>query len=438
MSAAVGALYRRLIGMHTALPLASLYITSSAWLVMGTIAQLLSFIVLARVLGVEQFGQLMAVTAATHLGTHLCGLGAGEGMVRRIARRREDYAAMAGHNIMLIAITGVVLCAAITAGVYWYLPATDDSALSWSVIAAFVVANVILFRWILFTEQVFIAHWQIGRANIVNVGFAFAKAATTLLACLVFHVNTVQEWALWHFGVHGLAATLCAVALIPFGRPKWVIIKDELRLGIHFSTPWFFLTLRNNIDLLVLSIVASPALVGAYSVVKRIVETGTITSNSLNRLLYPKLARAGKDGCHAALTIILNYMLPIIAVGLASAAALYVLAPLLPLLLGDQFDAAVVGIQILAWSLVITAIKEAAFDTLGAGDEHRVRALAYNGGSIAAVFIIALLTYHFAVDGAFLAIYLTKILIGILLWSVLVSVSRRRRAIIVNQEGSSA
>lgn len=435
-----GAILRRLTDIRKALPLATLYITSSAWLVMGTAAQLVSFVVLARVLGVEQFGQLMAITAATHLGTHLCGLGAGEGMVRRTARRLEDYAAMAGHNIILMAASGIVLCVTITAGVHFYLPATDDSILSVGVIAAFVVANVVLFRWILFTEQVFIAHWKIGRANTVNVGFAFAKAATTLIACFVFDVDTVSEWALWYLGVHALGAALCALALIPFGRPKWVILRDELRLGIHFSTPWFFLTLRNNIDLLALSIVASPAVVGAYSVVKRVVETSKITSSSLNRLLYPRLARAGKEGCHAALAMILNYMLPIVAVAAASAAALFAMAPFLPLLVGDQFDAAVLGIQILGWSLIVTAIKDAAFDTLGAADEHRVRAMAYNGGSIAAVFIIAFFTYHFAVEGAFFAIYLTKAMIGVLLWAVLVSVSRRRRdgRLQATHEGSSA
>ncbi len=418
----------RLATLKARFPLATLYFSSTAWLTAGTAAQLVTFIILARALGVEQFGQLMAITAATHLGTHLCGVGAGEGMVRRVSRDRDAYPAMLGHNIILTLGSAAILIAIITAGIAWLIPLDGDALDSLVIVAAFVVSNVLFFRWILFAEQIFIAHWKIGYANTVNVGFAMAKAATAALACLALGVDTLADWAIWWTGVHALGASLCVAAIVPFGRPKWGILRDELRLGVHFSTPWFFLTLRNNIDLLVLSAIASPAVVGAYSVVKRVVETSLVTSNSLSRLLYPKLSRAGKEGCEATLRITNHYLLPIIAVAAATSLALYIVAPFVPVLVGEDYAEAVPGIQILCWSIIIFSIKTAAFDALGAADQHGTRATVYNSGSLLAAGMIGVSAYFFLVPGAFAAIYASQIAIGIALWSTLISLSRRHRA----------
>lgn len=418
----------RLAALRSRFPLAALYVASTSLLVAGTAAQLVSFVILARFLGVEQFGQLMAITAATHLGTHLCGLGAGEGMVRRVARNREDYSALLGHSIILVLATAAVLIVGLTVGISLLVTISADAARNTAIILMFAVSNVLMFRVVLLAEQIFIAQWRIPQANAVNVGFAMAKALTALAACVGFGVTTLEGWVYWHFGVHAIAAVICIAAVVPFGPPKLGLLRDELRLGIHFSTPWFFLTLRNNIDLLVLTVVASPAVVGAYSVVKRVVETSQVTSSSLNRLLYPRLSRAGKEGCHATLAVVMSYMVPIVAVAAATSAALYAVAPWVPLLVGDGFAASVDGIQILCWTLIIFAVKGAAFDALGAADMHAIRATVYNTGCVLGAGLIGLGAYFFLVPGAFAAIYVTVTLIGVALWATLIALSRRHAA----------
>lgn len=416
-----------LVALRTRFPLAALYVTSTGWLVVGTAAQLVAFVILARHLGVEQFGQLMAITAATHLGTHLCGLGAGEGMVRRVAREAGDYPALLGHNIILMLGSAAVLIVALTVGLDFFVKVAPDSAGNSAVIVLFVVSNVLFFRWVLLSEQIFIAHWRIARANAVNVGFAVAKALTVVVACVGFGVTSLETWALWHFAVHALSAAICVGAIVPFGVPKWRLLPEEIPLGIHFSTPWFFQTLRDNIDLLVLTAVASPAVVGAYSIVKRVVETSLITSSSLGRLLYPRLSRAGREGCHQTLAITSHFMGPILGVAVATAAALYTIAPWVPFLVGESFSAAVDGIRILCWSLIIVAAQAAAFDALGAADLHGIRATVYNAGSLFGAALVGAFTYLFLVPGAFFAIYLSAAAIGVLLWATLIHQSRRHR-----------
>jgi O-antigen/teichoic acid export membrane protein len=97
------------------LPMALTYFGSTASLAVSSGAQLLTFAILARHLGVEQFGLLMTITAATSLGVQLCGLGASETLVRRVANDPAIYRAALGHNLILIGASGSVLILMFTA-----------------------------------------------------------------------------------------------------------------------------------------------------------------------------------------------------------------------------------------------------------------------------------------------------------------------------------
>ena len=68
----------RLIGMLLS------YSASSASLLIANAAQLVTFAILARSFGAEEFGRYVAFIAITSIAVHLCGLGASECLVRRV------------------------------------------------------------------------------------------------------------------------------------------------------------------------------------------------------------------------------------------------------------------------------------------------------------------------------------------------------------------
>lgn len=414
----------RVRDLRRALPLAGLYLGSTASLLIGTGAQLVAFVVLARHLGVEQFGQLMTITAATNLGAQLCGVGANEGLVRRVARDAADYPLLLGHTIILMGISGAVLTAAVTLGLVALTTVSDSPHANIFGLLIFVVSNVILFRWVLVVEQIFIAHWRVVSANLVTVGFALARMLTAVVACIGFEVARIETWALWHGAVHLVAALCGALAIARFGAPRWRILREEIPFGIHFSTPWLFWSLRQNVDLLILSLVAPPAVVGSFGVTKRILDASLLPITSLNRLLYPRLAVAGRDGARATLIMTLRFLTAIVAIAASTSLALYLAAPWMPGLFGRGFGEMVLFLQILCWVLVAVAVQNAAYEALGGADRHGIRALVYNSGSAAATLLIAVLTYAFLVPGTFVAIYVSEILIAALLWGTLVWLGR--------------
>lgn len=100
---------RRFPKPRSLLPMVMSYAASGGSLIVSSAAQLATFAILARFLGVHEFSLFVAVTAISSIAVHLCGLGATECLVRRVARDHDMYPDMLGHNMILIAISGIAL-----------------------------------------------------------------------------------------------------------------------------------------------------------------------------------------------------------------------------------------------------------------------------------------------------------------------------------------
>ena len=107
------------------LPLALSYFGSTASLVMYSGAQLLTFAILARHLGVEQFGLLMTITAATSLGMNFVGCHS-ETVVRR-SRTIGHFRAALQHNLILIGASGSILILIFAATIPRFTSVSFDS-----------------------------------------------------------------------------------------------------------------------------------------------------------------------------------------------------------------------------------------------------------------------------------------------------------------------
>lgn len=418
LSAPIGALRRR--G-----PVLLLYAGSTVSLMVGSAAQLLTFAILARALGVEQFGLLMMVTALTNLAVQVCGLGGTETMVRRVARDPALYPQALGHNLILIGASGAVLVAGLAAALPHFVALSPDRGANAAAVLALVLTNVVLVRWIVLVEQVFIARWQVMNANLVNLGFALARTLAAALACLGFGVASVADWAFWHLGCHLLVAGACALALRRFGGPRWTLMPGEVRLGAYFSTPFIVQALRQNADLLVLTAVTSAEVVGAFSVARRIVDTSFLAVNALMRLAYPRLAVASERGLRAALPLTFKVLGATTAIAAGTAVAVYLVAPAMPWLFGKDFGGMVGYLRIMCWALILVTVHDVAAETLGASGRHGIRAALYNLGGLAGAALVALLTYEYQVTGTFVALYAVEGMLAVAFWAALMRLVAR-------------
>jgi O-antigen/teichoic acid export membrane protein len=405
-------------------PAGIIYVTSTGSLLLGQVAQLIGFVVLARFLGVQQFGDLMTITATTAIGLGICGLGTDEVMLRRYVRQPALYRKLLGHSIILILSSGIFLSLFAVVGLQLLLAVSASPLNSIETLSIFALSNIVLARWITFVEWIFIAKQRITYANIVNAGFATARALTAVIGCLFFGVNKLETWAIWHGGIYILGALACVAALWRYGAPQWCVLRDEFWRGLHFSTPILIDSLRQNIDRLGLAVVASPVTVGAYSVASNIVRYSLVTVNSFSRLFYPKLASAGVNGASETLKLATKYFFVIVGIGIMSSIGLFVIAPLLPWFFGREFGDSIYYLMVLCWVPVLYAIAIMPYDAMGAAEKHSVRALVFNTTGLFGCGLIAGLTYLFGVNGTIAGVLISQAIICVTMWLSLIVISR--------------
>ena len=415
----------RPLRLRARLPLLVGYLFSSGTLLAGSVSQLATFAILARGLGVEQFGLLVTVTAVANVAVQLCGLGATETLVRRVAPDAALYPRALGHALILTGASGLALTAVLALALPAFVTLSPDPVVNALALAALAATNVVLVRLVLLAEQIFIARWQIGRANLAHLGFALGRTAAAALACGAFGVEEAAPWAFWSLAAHLAMAALAWVAVRGFGPPRWELMREELPLGLWFTTPFVARALRQNADLLVLGAVAGPETVGAFSMARRIVDTSILSVEALHRLTYPRLARAAGAGYRAMGGLIGGVFLAALALALATALGSWLIAPGMPWLFGRDFGEMVPDLRAMCGVLVLVAIHDVAAEVLGASARHRIRAMLYNIGNLAGAGLSVALTFALALPGTILALYLTEAGLVVAFWSALAVLVRR-------------
>lgn len=365
--------------------------------------------------------------AVTSIATFICGLGGAECLVRRVAQNRAIYPAMLGHNLILIGVTGVILVAAGMLILPLWLSSSPEFAGNLLGLFLLLVTNIILVRFILLVEQIYIAHADFVSANLSVVGFALARMIAAAVACVIFGVSTVFGWAYWQFGVHLLVAAIYALFLRRIGRPQYTIVRNELRLGVMFASQFVFRAMRQNADLLLLGTLMPPSIVGSYGVARRIIDSSTLTVEAMNRLVYPHLARASSNGIHYALPITMRLLGAAFAIGVLTSLAIFIIAPYLPHLFGNEYDTLVSFCRTLCWIVLFVALWSIAVDLLGAASKHSYRTAVLNTGNILGAPFLALATWYAPITGTFAAIYIIEIGIVLAAWGCVIYLVRQER-----------
>lgn len=400
------------------------YAASAGTLLAGTVLQFVTFIALARMLGLDQFGTLMIILAVTNVAYFLCGLGAGDTMIRRVARQPSEYARMFGHSLLIFFASSAVLMLVVPALLFVYLQAEAPYAADFVSMALIVFSTAVCFRFVTMTEHIFLAHSRFAAANLVNFGYNVSRALTAVVTGFVLQADTIAEWAMWSGLVHVAIIVVCTVLLSRFGAPKWYFDRREFSLGVHFTTPWFFYTLWQNADLFILSLVVPHQVVGVYSAARKIMSGSQIAVTSLNRVIYPRLSVAGRDGPREALRLIRQYLAYILGFAVIASAIVFVAAPVVPFLFGAEFGDSIVYLQLFSWSLILIAAQRAAYEALGAADHHGARAATYNATLVVASVVVAIGAYIWHVPGAIVGIYISEFAAGAVMWATLLHVAR--------------
>lgn len=413
------------------------YIGSSGTLLVQSISQLLTFAILARSLGVSEFSVFITLNAVMGMAVFVCGLGAQEALVRRVARDTSEYPRFLGHNIIAMSVTGAILLIVGVAILPFFFQLVPDLGANLALIGVLILSNVVVTRFVLFTEQVFVAHSRFGEANMIIVQYALLRLVAISAGCLVFGVTTVEGWVICTVLAHAAMGVLCIRALSRLGAPRFYIARDEIANGLLVTSPFVLRSICQNIDLIMLSIFTSAEIVGSYGIARRILDSAYLPIEALARLLYPGSALASAGGLHLALRRFQKVLVASLVISVGAVLVIVVASPLLPMLFGAEYVSLQLFACILAPTVILVAIYSTAQEALGASGRHLPRALVFNGGLVLGAALVVLLTWLDGVRGTFVAAYLTEAGIAVAAWLILLRIARQD-AMVYQAAGSPA
>jgi O-antigen/teichoic acid export membrane protein len=394
-------------------PMALSYAGSGGSLIASSIAQLITFAILARSLGANEFALYVTITAFTNVAVQICGLGAQETLVRRIAQDPADYPRLMGHALLLTFGTALALFVIGLIALPLIVPVSNEALVNYGTIALLLLSTVLVLRLVSLSTAAYIARSNFAVANAVEIGFGLIRLGAALLGCLVFGVTTVAQWSVWFFAAHLVMAALAVHLIWRLGRPRYEIVREELKIGALFSTQFIFKAIRQNTDIVVLGIFTSAEIVASYGVARRVLDSSYLSIEALNRLIYPGSAVAFMSGFHNAFGRVRKVMGAGVGIAILAAISVYLLAPLMPVLFGHEYRSMVGFTQILCWVVIPVSVSSVALEAFGAAGRQDVRAIVYNSANIGAAIVMAIACSLAGVEGAFASSYAMEILTAI-------------------------
>ena len=331
------------------------------------IVQAAYFIVIARALGVEGYGAFVSVAALVNILAPFASLGSGQLLIKNAARSAELFATYWGNALALTLLSGSALVGA----VLWLSHYVLQSSISPLLVLSIAIADLLFARMLDIAGHAFQAFDRLGWTAQLQVLLSLLRFGAAVSLIVLTPSPTPTEWGLLYLLSTAVSASVGIVLVHrKLGSPELDIarVTSELREGFYFSVSLSASSIYNDIDKTMLARLYTLEAAGLYAAAYRLID---VSVTPLRSLLYASFARFFQRGA-AGIVGSFNFakrLLPLAgAYGLFTGAALYLTAPLLPYLLGDEYQDAVEALRWLALLPFLRAMHYFVADALmGAG-----------------------------------------------------------------------
>ncbi len=391
---------------------------NASWLMGGQLGSLAVqvgyFAVLARLLGVRQYGVLAGITALVALAGQYSSLGSGFVLLRHVSPDRSRFRAYWGHVLLssLLGGSAVVLLLLLLAP--RFLRGVDLATVLFLALGECVFAQLTLGA-----SRVFQAFEQMRFSALLAFSTNALRFLTAAALFFFVHHATARVWASASMCV-SLAGTLAAVTVVTrrFGRPALApgLLRARTGEGLLFALSGSNTSIFNDVDKLMLGHYGMTVANGVYSMGYRVIEMATLPIRSVHSAAYARFCRAGVNGLAPAAALGRGILKKTVLLGGAGSAVLFLGAPLLPPVVGASFAPSVEAIRWLCLLPLFRCFHLSAGDALSGSGYQRWR-FAYE--SVAAAGNVALnlsLIPRYSWRGAAWSSLATDFFLGLASW----------------------
>jgi O-antigen/teichoic acid export membrane protein len=330
---------------------------NSTWMFLGNglraIVQAGYFILIARALGPTQYGAFVGAMALIAIVAPFAGLGAGNLLIKNVARNKELFSEYWGNALLMLSVSGALLLIAVLSLVRFVLP----GSIPWSLIVLIGVSELLAARGVEIAAQGFQAADQLRyTAKLSLLPFLLRFLGATMVFAL-WHRITAVRWGWFYLG-STLISSAIAIGLASYklGAPRLALsrIRGELVEGFYFGASFSAQSVYNDIDKTMLARLSTLDATGIYAAAYRLIDVVFAPVRSILNAAYPNFFRHGQDGIAASYAYAKRLLPKVVGYSGLALIGLFVAAPIVPLVLGAEY---VRTVEALRWLALLPLLK---------------------------------------------------------------------------------
>ncbi len=351
---------------------------NASWIFLGQGANFLLqagyFVLLARVLGVREYGVFAGAFAIVNLVTPYSALGAGMLFMRYVTADRSKAATYWGNSLIVTTVATVMIAGAL----FFIGPAVTKTG-NHLLFVVLVVANCLFSQVANLGSLVFQTFEKMRWTAMLSLVSSLARFLVLIVMRFTLHHATAFQWAVGVLIASGCAAGL-TMALVraeigPATCERNLILR-RVREGMGFSFAGTTQAAYNDVDKVMLSHYGLNRENGFYTLAYRVIDVATTPIASLDAAILPRLFRLGHGGTPKVIKLALKSAGASLLLGAGIAGSLWFVAPLIPRLVGHDFAGVLSALRWLCWIPLLRGIHRATGSALTGSGRQNLRTAA--------------------------------------------------------------
>ena len=341
------------------------------WLLLSklgkVVIQAFYFIIIARTLGIEEYGSFVSVTALGTLAFPFVGLGSEHILIKNVSTDNNLFSLYWGNTLVIIFVSGAFF----TTVLMLLSPIIFTHNTSLLSIFLILTANLIFLSLSNASNKALISVYKVKKAAQLGILSISIKLITAFVLATLFTQPTLDTWAALFFissVVASIISILTVIQLIDYPKPILSKLKPIIKEGIYFSISASANNISSNLDKTMLASMSTLTATGIYGSAYRFITVGNSLVMSIFGASYTRFFKYGASGIRSSLGFA-KRLLPVISFyAVASLLGYLIFAPLLPTILGEEYRNAIEAVRWLAPLTAIAGFQSLAVHTLvGAG-----------------------------------------------------------------------
>lgn len=382
------------------------------------------FIIIARLLGKENYGSFVAITAVANLVFPFVPLGSEHLLVKNVSTNRATFSTNWGNSLVLSLVNGTFL----TLLLFLLSPVLFPGNIPWVAILLILVADLICLALLDLGSKSLLASNMVNKTAQLEVLGTCSKLLAALSLVVFFPNPSVNTWS-YLYCTSSVVMTVITILLITkmLGLPRPILseLRSNLVQGFYFSISTSANNINANLDKSMLSKISGVAATGIYASAYRFIDVANSPLLALFGATYTRFFQHGASGVRGSLNFG-KRLLPILTFyAIATVIGFWLIAPFIPVILGEDYRDAIGALLWLSPLPAIAAFQYLAADTLTGSGHQKSRSIVQVGSALVNVVLNIILIPLFSWKGAAIATIIADSVRLVCLWLIVFILYRR-------------